>query len=67
MNNKFELFSLMCERDSYIIWFLNELNLTYKKLSDFVMLFDFIPVVLIPWDMFSLCHTPSRPLSSFQD
>jgi hypothetical protein len=27
----------------------------------------FIPIVLVPWDRFSLCHTPIRPISAFQD
>ena len=27
----------------------------------------FIPIVLVPWDRFSLCHTPIRPISAFRD
>jgi len=26
-----------------------------------------IPIVLVPWDMFPLCHTSIRPISAFQD
>jgi hypothetical protein len=26
-----------------------------------------IPIVLVPWDKFSLCHTPIRPISAFQN
>ena len=67
MNNTFELFSLTCERDSCILWFLNELNLTYQRLTGFVASFDLISIVLVPCDRFPLCHTPIRPLSAFWD
>jgi hypothetical protein len=48
MNNTFDFCSLICEKDSYIIWFLNELNLTFQRLIVFVASFDFIPIVLVP-------------------
>ena len=48
MNNTSEFFNLMCEKDSYILWFLNELNLTFQRLIGFVASFDFIPIVLVP-------------------
>jgi hypothetical protein len=67
MNNTSEIFSLTPKRDSYIIWFLNEMNLTYQRLTGFMVSFDFIPIVLVPWDKFSLCHIPIIPLSAFQD
>jgi len=67
MNNTFELFSLTCERYSCIALFLNKLNLTYRRLISFVASFDFIPIMSVPWGKFSLCHTPIRPLSAFQD
>jgi hypothetical protein len=67
MYNTYELFSLMRERDSTIFWFLNELNLTYQRLTSFVASFDFIPIMLMPWGRFSLCHTPIKPLLAFQD
>ena len=41
MNNTFELFSLKCERDSFYFLFLNELNLSYQRLTSFVASFDF--------------------------
>ena len=58
--------SLMGESDSFILQFLNELNLIYRRLSDFVVSFYFIPVVLVPWGWFPLCHTPIRPISASQ-
>ena len=59
--------SLMGESDSFILQFLNELNLIYRRLSDFVVSFYFIPVVLVPWGRFPLCHTFIRPILFFQD
>jgi hypothetical protein len=67
MNNTFELFSLTCERNSCILWFLNELKLTYQRLNGFMALFDFIPIVLVSWNKFLLCHTPIKPLLAFKD
>ena len=67
MYNTYELFSLTRERDSTILWFLNELNLTYQRLNSFVASFDFIPIMLMHWGRFSLCHTHIKPLSAFQD
>ena len=67
MNNTSELFSLICERDSCILWFLNELKLTYQKLTDFMALFDFISIVLVSWNRFLMCHTPIKPLLAFKD
>jgi len=64
MNNTSELFSLKCERDFFFL-FLNELNLSYQRLTSFVASFDFILIVLVHWDMFLLCHTPIRPHSAF--
>jgi hypothetical protein len=66
INNTSELFSLTCERGSCILWFLNELNLTYQRLTSFMASFNFIPIVLVPWDRFSLCHAPNRSLLVFQ-
>jgi hypothetical protein len=57
----------MRERDSCILWFLNELNLTYPRLIGFVVSFDFIPIVLVLWGRFSLCHSPIRSLLAFRD
>ena len=65
MNNTSELFSFTCERDYYILWFLNELNLIYQRLTGFVASFDFIPIVLVPWDRFLLCYTPIRCFLTF--
>jgi hypothetical protein len=65
MDNISELFILTCEIDSCILWFLNELNQTYQRFTSFVTSFDFIPIVSVPWDKFSLCHTHIRPLSAF--
>jgi hypothetical protein len=65
MYNISELFILTCEIDSCILWFLNELNQTYQRFTSFVTSFDFIPIVSVPWDKFSLCHTHIRPLSTF--
>ena len=48
MNNSSELFNLTCERDSCIILFLNEMNLTYQRLIGIVVSFNFIPIVLVP-------------------
>jgi hypothetical protein len=61
------VFFNLCGSDSCILQFLNELNLTYQRLTGFVVSFDFIPIVLVPWDRFPLCHTPIRPISAFQD
>jgi hypothetical protein len=64
----FDFFSvLMFESDSCILQFLNKLNLTYRRLTGFVMSFYFVSIVLVPWNKFSLCHTPIRPISAFQD
>jgi hypothetical protein len=38
--------------DSCILQFLNELNLTYRRLTSFVASFYFIPIVLVPWSRF---------------
>jgi hypothetical protein len=67
MNNTSELFSFTYERDYYIFWFLNELNLIYQRLTGFVASFDFIPIVLVPWDRFLLCFTPIISFLAFQD
>jgi hypothetical protein len=40
---------------------------TYERLTGFVTSFNLIPIVLVPWDKFWLCHTFIRPLSAFQD
>jgi hypothetical protein len=58
---------LICERDSCILCFLNELNLTYQRLTGYITSFDFIPIVLVPWDKFSLCCTSITPILAFQD
>jgi len=52
---------LTCESDYYILQFLNKLNLTYQRLTSFVASFYFIPIVLVPWGKFLLCHTPITP------
>ena len=67
ISNTFKLFSLICEKDSCILWFLNELNLTYQRLIGFMASFEFILIVLVLWDRFLLCHTPIIPLSAFLD
>jgi hypothetical protein len=46
---------------------MNELNLTYRRLNSFVVSFDFIPIMVVPWGEFSLCHTPIRPISILQE
>jgi hypothetical protein len=61
------LLVLTFERDSYIFMFLNDLNLTYRRLTGFVMSFDFITIVLVPWEKFLLCYTFIRPISTFRD
>jgi hypothetical protein len=61
------LLVLTCESDSCILQFLNELNLTYRRLTGFMTSFYFIPIVLVPWGKFSLCHTPIRPISALRD
>jgi hypothetical protein len=43
---------LMCERDSWFLWFLNELNLTYWRLTGFMVSFNFISIVWVPWEKF---------------
>jgi len=58
---------LTCESDSCILQFLNELNLTYRRLTGFMTSFYFIPIVLVSWGKFSLCHTLIRPISAFWD
>ena len=58
---------LTCERASYIFLFLNELNLTYQRLTCFVVSFNFIPIVLMPCSRFSLCYTLIKPLLVFRD
>jgi hypothetical protein len=67
MNITSEFSVFTCESDSCVLQFLNELNLTYQRLTDFMASFYFIPVVLVSWSKFSLCHTPIRPFSAFQD
>jgi len=68
MNISFEFFLvLMCESDSCIPQFLNEINLTYRRLTGFVASFYFIPIVLVPWGRFSLCHTPIKQISTFRN
>ena len=57
----------MCESDSCILRFLNKLNLIYRRLINFEISFDFIPIVLVSWGRFSLCHTFIRPILSFRD
>jgi hypothetical protein len=52
-------------RDSYILWFLKKLNLTYQRLTSFVASFNFIPIVLVPY--FPLYHTLIRSLLTFRD
>ena len=56
-NNTSKLFSLMYERDSCILWFVNELHLIYQRLTGFMTSFDFIPIVIMSWGRFSLCHS----------
>jgi hypothetical protein len=46
---------------------LNKLNLTYRKLTDFMASFYFISIVLVSWDRFSLFDTPIKPISAFWD
>jgi hypothetical protein len=67
INNTSKFFILIYGRDSCILWFLNELNLTYQRLTNFMASFDFIPIVLVSWDRFLLCHAPIKPLLAFQD
>ena len=57
----------MCERVSCIVWLLNKLNLTYRKLISFVASFNFIIIVLVYWDRFSLYHNPIRSFSAFRN
>ena len=57
MNNTFELFKFFL--------FLNELNLIYQSLTGIVTSFNFIPIVLVPWDRFLLYHIPIRHLYIF--
>jgi hypothetical protein len=60
MNITSEFFLVLtCESDSCILQLLNKLNLTYRRLTGFVTLFYFIPIVL--------CHTPIRPILAFRD
>jgi len=56
---------LTCESDSCIIQFLNELNLSKINWLRGVILL--IPIVLVPWGTFPLCHTPIRPILAFQN
>jgi len=42
-------------------------NLTYLGITHLVVSFDSIPIVLVPWDRFSLYHTSIRPILAFQD
>ena len=58
---------LTCESDSCILQFLNKLNLTYQRLTDFMASFYFIPIVLVLWSRFPLCYTPIRPFLTFRD
>ena len=51
----------------FILNFLNELNLIYQRLTGFVASFDFIPIVLLSWNRFSLYHISIRPISIIQD
>ena len=51
--------------DSCSLQFLNEVNLTYQRLTGFVASFYFIPIVLVPWGRFPLCHTPIRSFFDF--
>jgi hypothetical protein len=67
INNNSKSFSLTCKRDSCILWFLNELNLTYQRLIGFVVSFDFISIMPVLRDRFLLCHTPIRFFLAFQD
>jgi len=53
-------------------WFLYSLVLeqTESNLSKINWLFSvflLIPIVLVPWGRFSLCHTPIRPIFAFRD
>ena len=53
-------------------WFLHSsiLERTESDLSKINWLRGVIllnPIVLVPWGRFSLCHTPIRPISAFQD
>jgi hypothetical protein len=41
MHKTSELFSLTSERDSCILWFLDKLNLTYRRLTGFAVSFNF--------------------------
>jgi hypothetical protein len=46
---------LTCESDSCTLQFLNKLNLTYQRSTDFVVSSYFISIVLVAWGKFSLC------------
>jgi hypothetical protein len=52
-------------------WFLHslvlEVNLTYRRLTSFMASFYFIPIVLVPWSRFLLCHTFIISISAFRD
>ena len=58
---------LTCESDSCILQFLNELNLTYRRINWLRGVIQLIPIVLVPWDRFPLCHTPIKPILAFRD
>ena len=58
---------LMFERESYIFIFLNNLNLTYRRLTGFVMSFKFIPIELVSWNKFLLCYTHIRSILAFRN
>jgi hypothetical protein len=38
-----------------------------SKINWFRGIILLIPIVLVPWDKFSLCHTPIRSISAFRD
>jgi hypothetical protein len=59
------IFFNLCESDSCVLYFINELNLIDQRLIGFVVLFSFIRIVLVPWDKFLLCHTSIRSILIF--
>jgi hypothetical protein len=42
--------------DSCILRFLKKQNLAYQRLTSFVVSFYFIPIILVSWGRFPLCH-----------
>jgi hypothetical protein len=69
MNITSKFFILTCESDSCILQFMKELNLTYRRLTSFVVSFDFIPIVLVSWgnqkSNLPFSPTPNKPQDRF--